>query len=84
MREVRFVSSDLAETGWLDATLTGCALAGVQSFLPHCAGEIPRLQARLSELPQRTLTDVTFENCLLLDTEFGGAGCCGSAFPAAP
>jgi len=30
LREVRFVATDLAETGWQDTTLDGCALAGVQ------------------------------------------------------
>src|ERR1035438_6524971 len=32
MRDTRFVSTDLAETGWQDVTLTGSALAGVQAF----------------------------------------------------
>jgi pentapeptide repeat protein len=32
MREVRIVGTDLAETGWQDVTLTGCALAGVQAY----------------------------------------------------
>jgi len=32
LRDTRFVACDLAETGWQDVTLTGCALAGVQAF----------------------------------------------------
>ena len=32
LRETRFVACDLAETGWQDVTLAGCALAGVQAF----------------------------------------------------
>src|SRR5215467_6666653 len=30
--QVRMISSDLAETGWVDVTMTGCVLAGVQAF----------------------------------------------------
>jgi uncharacterized protein YjbI with pentapeptide repeats len=82
MREVRFVSSDLAETGWLDATLTGCALAGVQVF----SASLRRVRFRDCKLDSvnfrsGTLTDVTFENCLLLDTEFGGARLLRVSFP---
>ena len=32
LRETRFVACDLAETGWQDVTLDGCALSGVQAF----------------------------------------------------
>ena len=32
LRDTRFVATDLAETGWQDTTLAGCALAGVQAW----------------------------------------------------
>ena len=34
MREVRIVGTNLAETGWQDVTLTGCALAGCRPIRP--------------------------------------------------
>jgi uncharacterized protein YjbI with pentapeptide repeats len=59
VRDTRFVAGDLAETGWLDTSLTGCALAGVQAFS--------------ASIRSGTFSDVRFENCLLRDTQFGGA-----------
>ena len=74
MAEVRFVATDLAETGWQDVTLTGCALAGVPVF----SAGLRRVTFRDSKLDSvnfraGTLTDVTFENCLLRDPDFAGA-----------
>ncbi len=68
------MSTDLAETGWQDTTLTGCALAGVQAF----SASMRRVTFRDGKLDSvnfrsGTLTDVRFENCLLRDAEFGGA-----------
>ena len=74
LREVRFVACDLAETGWQDVTLSGCALAGVQAF----SAAMRRVTFRGCKLDSvnfrsGTLTEVTFEDCLLRDAEFGGA-----------
>ena len=38
LRETRFVACDLAETGWQDVTLDGCALSGCRPSPPRCAG----------------------------------------------
>ena len=68
------MACDLAETGWQDVTLAGCALAGVQAF----SASMRRVTFRDGKLDSvnfrsGTLTDVRFENCLLSDAEFGGA-----------
>ena len=74
MAEVRFVATDLAETGWQDVTLTGCALAGVPAF----SSALRRVTFRDSKLDSvnfrgAVLTDVGFEDCVLRDADFGGA-----------
>ena len=68
------MACDLAETGWQDVTLAGCALAGVQAF----SASMRRVTFRDCKLDSvnfrsATLTDVRFEDCLLRDAEFGGA-----------
>jgi uncharacterized protein YjbI with pentapeptide repeats len=74
MREVRFVATDLAETGWQDTTLDGCALAGVQAF----SAALRRVTVRGGKLDSANFrsaifTDVTFEDCVLNEADFGGA-----------
>ena len=68
------MASDLAETGWQDVTLAGCALAGVQAFSASMR-RVTFRDCKLDSVNFRsgTLTDVRFENCLLRDAEFGGA-----------
>ncbi len=82
MAEVRFVATDLAETGWQDVTLTGCALAGIPVF----SAGLRRVTFRDGKLDSvnfraGTLTDVRFENCLLRDPDFGGATLLRVSFP---
>jgi uncharacterized protein YjbI with pentapeptide repeats len=74
LREVRFVATDLAETGWQDTTATGCALAGVQAFSAALRRVVFR-DGKLDSvnLRQATFTDVAFEDCVLRDVDFGGA-----------
>jgi uncharacterized protein YjbI with pentapeptide repeats len=74
MLQVRFVATDLAETGWQDATLTGCALAGVQAF-SAAARRVAFRGAKLDSVNFRgaAFADVTFEDCVLRDVDFGGA-----------
>jgi len=74
LRETRLVVCDLAETGWLDVTLDGCALSGVQAF----SASMRRVTFRGCKLDSvnfrsGTLNEVTFEDCVLRDAEFGGA-----------
>jgi len=72
--QVRFVATDLAETGWQDSTLTGCALAGVQVFSAALRRVVFR-DGKLDSVNFRdaVLTDVAFEDCVLRDVDFGGA-----------
>ena len=74
LRETRFVACDLAETGWQDVTLDGCALSGVQAFSTSMRRVVFR-GGKLDSVNFRsgTLTDVRFEDCVLRDAEFGGA-----------
>ena len=78
------MASDLAETGWLDTTLAGCALAGVQAFSASMR-RVTFRDCKFDSVNFRsgTLTDVRFENCLLRDTSSAVPRCCGSASAAA-
>jgi uncharacterized protein YjbI with pentapeptide repeats len=74
MQGVRFVATDLAETGWQDTTLDGCALAGVQAF----SSALRRVRFRDGKLDSvnfrgAVFTDVSFEDCVLREVDFGGA-----------
>jgi uncharacterized protein YjbI with pentapeptide repeats len=80
--QVRFVATDLAETGWQDTVLTGCALAGVQAF----SAALRRVRFRDGKLDsvnfrESLLTDVIFEDCVLRDVDFGGATLQRVSFP---
>jgi uncharacterized protein YjbI with pentapeptide repeats len=82
LRDVRFLSADLAGSSWLDATFVGCAAAGVQAF----GASLRRVtfhECKLDSVNFRTaaLAEVTFENCLLRDVDFGGATLKRARFP---
>jgi uncharacterized protein YjbI with pentapeptide repeats len=72
--QVRFVATDLTETGWQDTTLTGCAVAGVQAFSAALRRVVFR-DGKLDSVNFRdaVFTDVAFEDCVLRDVDFGGA-----------
>jgi uncharacterized protein YjbI with pentapeptide repeats len=74
LRDTRIVATDLAETGWQDTTLAGCALAGVQAFSAALRRVVFR-DGKLDSVNFRgaVFTDVTFEDCVLRDADFGGA-----------
>ena len=74
MLQVRLVATDLAETGWQDTVLTGCALAGVQAF-SAAARRVKFRGGKLDSVNFRgaALTDVSFEDCVLRDVDFGSA-----------
>jgi uncharacterized protein YjbI with pentapeptide repeats len=82
IQEVRFVATDLAETGWRDTVLAGCALAGAQAF----SAALRRVTFRDGKLDsvnfrESLLIDVTFEDCVLRDVDFGGATLQRVSFP---
>lgn len=71
---VRAVSVDLSATYWVDVTVAGSALAGVES---HGASlrRVAFRDCKLDAVNFRTATllDVDFERCVLSDVDFGGA-----------
>jgi uncharacterized protein YjbI with pentapeptide repeats len=73
-RDLRLMAADLAQTSWVDVTVIGGVVAGVEAF-----GAMLRRVAfygcKLDSVNFRdaSLTDVTFDNCLLRDVDFTGA-----------
>ena len=74
MHNVRWIGTDLAETGWLDCEINGSLLAGLQIFgsqlrrvtFHHCKFDSANFR-------QAKLHDVSFVGCLLRDADFTGA-----------
>ena len=82
LRDVRLVTTGLAETQWMDVTMTGSLAAGVEAF----GAQLRRVTFRGCKLDSvnfrdATLTEVTFDHCELRDVDFGGATLTRSAFP---
>jgi uncharacterized protein YjbI with pentapeptide repeats len=74
MRDVRLTGTTFAEGAWLDVTVIGSSVAGVQIF--GC--ELRRVVfsgCKLDSVNFRAakLTGVTFHNCVLRDVDFAGA-----------
>jgi uncharacterized protein YjbI with pentapeptide repeats len=74
LRDVRLMSTDLAQTSWVDATFIEGVAAGVEAF----GSTLRRVSfhgCKLDSVNFRDsrLTDVRFENCLLRGVDFGGA-----------
>ena len=78
----RFTGCTFAESNWLDSTLTGCSLAGVEAFesvlrrvvFRHCKLDSVNLRSA-------ALHEVVFEDCVLRDVDFGEARLNGVTFP---
>jgi len=82
LRDVRLISTTLAESSWLDAAIIGSIAAGVEAF----GAELRRVVFRGCKLTSvnfrdATLTDVSFEDCVLGDVDFAGATLTRTAFP---
>jgi uncharacterized protein YjbI with pentapeptide repeats len=82
LRDVRLISTSVAQSGWRDVTFSGSVLAGVEAF----SSELRRVtfhRCKLDSVNFRaaTLTDVTFDNCVLTEVDFGGASLTRTAFP---
>lgn len=82
MHTVRWIGSDLAESGWMDAEFISGLLAGVELF----GSQMRRVtfhHCKFDSVNFRTarLRDVSFNGCLLRDVDFSGAALTGVTFP---
>jgi uncharacterized protein YjbI with pentapeptide repeats len=82
MRDIRLTSTTFAEGAWLDVTVIGSSVAGVQIF----GSELRRVVfsgCKLDSVNFRAakLTGVTFHNCVLRDVDFAGATLTQCSFP---
>jgi uncharacterized protein YjbI with pentapeptide repeats len=82
LRDVRLTGTMLAEGAWLDVTVIGSSVAGVQLF----GAELRRVVfsgCKLDSVNFRAakLTRVTFHNCVLRDVDFAGATLSQCSFP---
>jgi uncharacterized protein YjbI with pentapeptide repeats len=82
LRDVRLTGTSFAESMWLDVTVIGSSLAGVQVF----GAELRRVAfsgCKLDSVNFRAskLTAVTFHNCVLRDVDFAGATLTQCSFP---
>jgi uncharacterized protein YjbI with pentapeptide repeats len=74
LRDVRLISTTLAETTWVNAAFIGSIAAGVEAF----GARLRRVSLRGCKLDSvnfrdAALVDVTFDNCVLRDVDFAGA-----------
>jgi uncharacterized protein YjbI with pentapeptide repeats len=74
LKDLRMTLSDIAETQWMDSTLTGGSVAGVQAFSARL-DRVVFAGCKLDSVNFRDaeLTEVTFTDCLLRDVDFAGA-----------
>jgi uncharacterized protein YjbI with pentapeptide repeats len=82
LRDVRLITTGLAQTEWVDVTFAGCLAAGVEAF----GAQLRRVTFRGCKLDSvnfrdAVLTEVTFEHCELSDVDFAGATLTRVAFP---
>jgi uncharacterized protein YjbI with pentapeptide repeats len=82
MRDVRLTGTTLAEGAWLDVTVIGSSLAGVQLFGTEL-GRVVFSGCKLDSVNFRAsrLTGVVFRNCVLRDVDFAGAKLTQCSFP---
>jgi uncharacterized protein YjbI with pentapeptide repeats len=82
LRDVRLISTTLAESTWAGAAIIGSVAAGVEAF----GAQLRRVSLRGCKLDSvnfrdAVLVDVTFDNCVLRDVDFAGAVLTRTAFP---
>jgi len=82
LRDVRLISTTLAESTWAGAAIIGSVAAGVEAF----GAQLRRVSLRGCKLDSvnfrdAVLVDVTFDNCVLRDVDFAGAALTRTAFP---
>jgi len=81
LRDVRLISTTLAESGWTGAEITGSVAAGVEAFAARLRWVTLR-GCKLDSVNFRdaVLAEVTFDNCVLTDVDFSGAAMTGTVF----
>jgi uncharacterized protein YjbI with pentapeptide repeats len=82
LKDVRLTGTTFAEGTWLDVTVIGSSLAGVQVF----GSELQRVVfggCKLDSVNFRAakLTGVVFQDCILRDVDFSGATLARCSFP---
>jgi uncharacterized protein YjbI with pentapeptide repeats len=82
LSDARLVTTSLAGTDWVDATISASLAAGVEAY----GAQLRRVVLRGCKLDsvnfrEAVLTDVRFEDCELLDCDFAGAQLTRTAFP---
>lgn len=82
LHTVRWVGTDLVETGWLDAEVVSGVFAGVEMFGARLR-RVTFFDCKLDSVNLRTakLREVSFVNCLLRGVDLGGASLTGVTFP---
>jgi uncharacterized protein YjbI with pentapeptide repeats len=82
LRDVRIISTVLAETDWLDATFVATVVAGAETFGAQLR-KVTFRECKLDSVNLRdaALTDVTFADCVLREVDFGGATLTRVSFP---
>ncbi len=82
LRDVRLTGTTFAEGTWLDVTVIGSSLAGVQVFGSEL-GRVVFSGCKLDSVNFRAsrLSSVTFHNCVLRDVDFAGATLTQCSFP---
>jgi len=83
LRDVRLISTTLAEATWVNSAVTGSVAAGVEAFGARLRQVVLR-GCKLDSVNFRdaVLVDVTFDNCVLRDVDFAGATLTRTAFPS--
>jgi uncharacterized protein YjbI with pentapeptide repeats len=81
LRDVRLISTTLAESSWAGAQITGSVAAGVEAFAARLRGVSLR-GCKLDSVNFRdaVLADVTFDDCVLSDVDFSGAALTRTVF----
>jgi uncharacterized protein YjbI with pentapeptide repeats len=81
-RGSRMLSTDLAESEWLDATILSSALAGIEAFSAKLRRVVfQRCKLDAVNLRGAELREVVFEDCILRDVDFSGAKLTDVKFP---
>lgn len=82
LRAVRFIGTNLGQSGWLNSEFVECALSGVEAVgvqLRRIRFEGCKFES--VNLRNAALQDVTFADCVLRDTDFAEATLRRVAFP---